>query len=111
MARNPVVIYPAHGRCTSASPGRKCRHTIGDNAYPHDRAFAGLHTLNDEMLGPGHANSSSLRSGEIVLIVPIEGALQLELNNNKSSVDVGTVAVLTTDSVCAITVRNPYQSS
>jgi len=54
---------------------------------------------------------TSVRPGYLSIIVPLEGGLTLTGENVESAVDVGSVAVLTTGSICAVKVRNAYQSS
>jgi hypothetical protein len=54
---------------------------------------------------------TSVRPGYLPIIVPLEGGLTLTGENVESAVDVGSVAVLTTGSICAVKVRNAYQSS
>lgn len=111
--RSPAKIFLADDRgfIENKIHRRYSTFNFGEFCHEHKQPFGDLYMLNDEILPAGGELSQQTSNSGIMLLVPVVGAIILEINEQVYQAEAGDVLSVPVSINMHYTIRNPIQST
>jgi len=109
-SQSPAQIYNSHLRAHGQDGSHRIYATFNfeEHISPDRKPFGQLLVLNDETLAPETTLKRTLHKKESIIIIPLVGALEYDLEGDEKQAMIPGEAWIVPSAENSISVRNPY---
>ncbi|MEC4004033.1 hypothetical protein OX283_005155 [Flavobacterium sp. SUN052] len=112
MLQNPSQIFKSEIRGTKGNASYKCLSTFNYLNYKEQsrKPFGNLTVFNDETLGAQKNNNYLLDENQIIVLIPLVGAIEINLEHTTDFIDVNQIRAFQLEKGKSFSILNPYEN-
>jgi hypothetical protein len=112
MLQNPSQIFKSEIRGTIENETYKCLSIFNYLNYNEQsrKPFGNLTVFNDETLGAQKSINYSLDENQIIVLIPLVGAIELNIEHTTDFIDVNQIRIFSLEKGESFSILNPYEN-